>query len=356
MARPDLTPLLTTLCADTIRELNQALTRGTTLLLSRIGDAPNETIAHCQPEAILIDAVLFPQRDQVRLELLRATVGRLLAGPPALLADAGPRGDTARLTLSETYGRNTATVLTLLENHGPASNPMRMSVADILAGLPAATAIVVYDAHLLDTEARWDLRETGRPLLLVTRPDHASGLTGADAPFYGQAKTVQLKAPSVREWAHALDVCRQPMHPSDLEWLLTRTRGRVGTTIRALEMMLPNRSPRTAWHIAVRDSRQRAHDTLLLARDLHKYAPALLLAIAQNQKPYAAIPDAKSRPAQIALPLRKLHALDIIEQPAPREWQIADPLLQHALLSLLNATRARELARELFDEVSAQPA
>lgn len=348
MAGADLTLLPRELYADTLVELQQALRRGTTILLSHVGDGDGTFIADYKPKVLEIDAVLSPDRNHMRARLLRDAVARLVGGPPeVVLTDMGPRGNAARLAVADAYGSNANRVVSIIENHGPLGRQVNLSIKDALAGLPDQVPLVVFEAHLLETDARWDLREAGRPLLLITRPDHLSVLTDRDAPFYGQANTVRLQAPAAREWARALQKAGQPMHPSDLDWLLDRTRGRVSTTIRALELMVPNRSPRSAWRLAVRDSRARAHDTLLLAREVHDYASTLLLAIAQNQKPYSAVLGAK--PARVALALRKLQAIDIIEQPEPRSWQIADPLLQHALISLLNSVRAQEIASDLLD-------
>lgn len=349
MAGADLTLLSRELNADTLVELQQALRRGTTILLSHVGDGDRALIADYKPEVLQIDAVLSPGRNQMRAQLLRDAVARLVGGPPkVVLADMGPRGNAARLAVADAYGSNANRVVSVIENHASPGGQVNLSITDVLAGVPDQVPLVVFEAHLLETDARWDLRETGRPLLLITRPDHLSVLTNHDAPFYGQANTVRLEAPAAREWSRALQKAGQPMHPSDLDWLLDRTRGRVNTTISALQLMVPNRSPRSAWRLAVRESRARAHDTLLLAREVHEYAPTLLLAIAQNQKPYSAVPDAK--PARVALALRKLQGIDIIEQPEPRSWQIADPLLQHALISLLNSMRAQEIASDLLDQ------
>ncbi len=80
---------------------------------------------------------------------------------------------------------------------------------------------------------------------------------------------------------------------------------------------------------------------------MHVYAPALLLAIAEGRRPYPAIDGAA--PARIALALRKLRALDVIEQSKPRVSQIADPLIEHALRALLNRSRMRTMLADMVD-------
>jgi hypothetical protein len=349
VGRPDLRPLIQELHGDALAGLDRALGRGTAILLARVGDGEQELIAQYPHPILAIDATLYPDRWALRFELLReVAVGLLGADPASVLSDLGPDGDAARLALATAYGERASRVMALLrQDTPPAQGNVRISVADALAGAEPEVPLVVFDAHRLETDARWDLRELERPLLVVTRPDHHAQLTADDAPFYGHAQTLTLRAPGPNEWMRALNTVGIRMHPADLEWLLARTRGRVATTVQTLELLAPNRSPRTAWRLAVRGSLSRAHDTLALARSVHAYGPTLLLAIAQEHKPYTAVPNAP--PARVALALRKLRSVDIIEQPEPRAWRIADPLLEYALRSVINSTRMRLASAELFD-------
>lgn len=346
MGRADLSHLFTELHGDALAALDRALGRGTAILLARVGDGERQLLAQYQHPAVTIDATLYPDRESLRFELLRRAVTNLLGSDPAsVLVDPGPDGDAARLMLAETYGQWTEHVMALIERGAaPAPGQLRLSTNDVLAGLDDEVALVVFDAHRLDTDARWDLRELERPVLLVTRPDHHAALTGADAPFYGNVQTVTLRAPGPGEWIRAFTTIGLPMQTIDLEWLLDRSRGRVATTISALELITPEHSPRTAWRQAVTRSLPRAHDILALAREIHAYAPTLLLAIAENRKPYQALPDAPS--ARVALALRKMRSLDILEQPEPRAWQIADPLIEHALRSMINSSGTRQTLAE----------
>ena len=340
MERADLNQLTAQLYGETLAGLDRALGRGTAILLARVGDGERQLIAQLKRPVVTIDATLYPDRTSLRFELLRAAVENLLAASPQpVLSEVGPSGDVARLALADAYRERTEHVMALLERSTvPPHGQLRLSIHEVLAGLQDDVVLVVFDAHRLDTDARWDLRELQRPLLLVTRPDHDSTLTGADAPFYGDAQTLTLPTPTPAEWMRALVTIGLRIHPTDLEWLLDRSRGRVATTISALELAAPERSPRNAWHQAVRRSLPRAHDILALAREIHPYEPTLLLAIAAARQPYKALPEA--RPARVALALRKMRSLDILEQPAPRAWQIADPLIEHALRSMINSSHA----------------
>jgi hypothetical protein len=343
MERADLNQLVVQLHGETLAGLDRALGRGTAILLARVGDGEHQLIAQLKRPIVTIDATLYPDRTSLRFELLRAAVESLLApSPQSALSEAGPSGDSARLALAEAYGERTEHVMTLLERRTPPPRgQLQLSIHEALAGLQDDVALIAFDAHHLDTDARWDLRELQRPLLLVTRPDHHSTLAGADAPFYGDAQTLTLPTSTPAEWMRALTTIDLHTHPTDLEWLLDRSRGRVATTISTLELVASERSPRTAWHQAVHRSLPRAHDILALAREIHPYEPTLLLAIAEARQPYKALPDAPS--ARIALALRKMRSLDILEQPAPRAWQIADPLIEHAFRSMINSSHTEDL-------------
>lgn len=351
MAGPDLTGAIRELHRDALAGLERALGRGTAMLVARVGDGERELIRLYDRDrpVVSIDATLFPDRGSLRFELLRSAVTYLLAAEPrAVLADIGPDGDAARLALAEAYGAQAGRVMAVLQREAPPSfGQLRLSLGDVLAGVEEHVPLVVFDAHRLDTDARWDLRELERPVLLVTRQAHYSALTSEDAPFYGHSQAIALRAPTAPEWMRALSHVGHKIQPTDLEWLLDRSRGRVATTTAALELKTPERSHRTAWHQAVQNARQQAHELLALARSVHVYAPSLLLAIAEGRRPYPAIDGAA--PARIALALRKLRALDVIEQSKPRASQIADPLIEHAIQSLLNHSRLHDTLADTFD-------
>lgn len=350
MERADLNRLIAELHGETLTGLDRALGRGTAILLTHVGDGERDLIAQLKRPFVAIDATLYPDRTSLRFALLRLAVEELLApSPPSVLSVVGPAGDAARLALAEAYGEQTEHVMALLERETPPTHDqLLLSIHEALAGLQDDVVLVVFDAHRLDTDARWDLRELQRALLLVTRPDHHAAMTGDDAPFYGNAQTITLPTPTPAEWSRALGTIGQSILPTDLEWLLDRSRGRVVPTINALELVTAERSPRTAWRQAMQRSLPRAYDILALAREIHPYEPTLLLAIAEARQPYKAMPGAPS--ARVALALRKMRSLDILEQPAPRAWRIADPLIEHALRSMINSRRTRQALGETFDE------
>lgn len=351
MARPDLTELARALHRDTLEGLNEALEHGTATLVARIGDGERPLVAQMERPHFLLDATLYSSREAMRMELLRNVVAALVGGDPGrLLTEPTPAGDRARLVVSEAYGRDAGRVIRLLEGP-PVITPkdaVGLSLATIFQGAPIHDALVVTDAHRLDTDARWDLRELDRPLLFVTGPGHLDSLVASDAPFYGQTQTIRMGVPSIADWGRVLAELNFPLLPSDLDWLLLRTRQRVGTTYDALKRVAPSRSIRTAWSSAVRDAIPRAHNALLLASAVHELAPRLLSAIAQGRKPYPEIPEASNQ--RVALALRKMRDLDLLEQMKPPVWQVADPLLQHAFVAMVDRDRVRVLQTELSEE------
>jgi hypothetical protein len=336
MAGPDLTGVIRELQADALAGVKRALGGGTALLVARVGDGEHQLLAQYDQPAVRVDATLFPHRGSLCQQLLQAAAAHRLGGDPAtVLADLGPQGDRARQALVEVYGSSAGQVMLQLED-GAATGPP-LSLTDALAPLEDDVPLVVFDAHRLDLEARWDIRELERPVLLVTRPEHVKSLTGQDAPFYGQTQTITLRSPSPREWMRALDRVGHRIHPTDLEWLLDRSRGRIAPTMAALRLKTAQLSHRTAWVRAVQSNVPRAHDLLVLARAVHTDAPTLLLALADGLQPYSVIPGAPSQ--RIARAMSKLRELDVIERPKRNVSQIADPLVEHALRSILNSSR-----------------
>jgi hypothetical protein len=345
MAGPDLSSVVRDLHGDALSGLTRALGRGTALLVARVGDGEHQLVEQYDRPLLSIDATLFPDRISVRHQLLRSAAAHLLDREPAtVLADLGPDGDAARQALVDAYGSSASHVMTQLQLDPKTA--FRLSLSDTLAGVEAHMPLVVFDAHRLDLEARWDVRELERPVLLVTRPEHLNVLTGQDAPFYGQTQSITLRAPGAREWMRALAGAGHKIQPTDLEWLLDRSRGRVGTTMAALRLKTSRESHRTAWRRAVQNTVPQAHELLALARAIHADAPALLLALAEGRQPYTAIPDAPSQ--RIARAMAKLRELDIVERPERNVSQIADPLIDDAFRSMLNSSRMQMASADFY--------
>lgn len=235
-----------------------------------------------------------------------------------------------RLHLANRFGPDTEEVIAISQG-APATE---WYLERALTALPAASRVVLLEAHRLTPEsALWELRQIANEvplqLLLCTRPAHAAKLAGPDSAVYGNVSTLELLPPTISRWAKVLAEHRRPLHPHDLEWLVQQTRGRPATTISVVERKRSSMSIRTGWHQTVRTNVARAEDVRRLASAVHPYAPRLLQAIARGAPPYGAIEGASSQ--RVARALTRLRDLDLIEQPQPRRWEIADPLLAAAL-------------------------
>ncbi|MEA2406249.1 MAG: hypothetical protein QOE69_368, partial [Thermoleophilaceae bacterium] len=247
--------------------------------------------------------------------------------------------------LAEAFGARSADALALVQGNVGIQLPL----ADIFAALPSHAALIVHDAHLLTDEAwagraLWALRaRMQRPdppgLVLLSRPWHTEPLVGLDGPFFGFARLIGLPIPSADDWAMATDYT---IKPEALNWLLRQTRGVPRTTLAVLEQLPPSdREERTqaeleaAWLAHARDAGEAAAAVRGLVRGLHRFAPRLLRAIAAGEPVYPSVPGA--RPDAIAKALGRMRDHDVIYQPGPRRWLVADP----ALVPHLASGRAR---------------
>ena len=278
-------------------------------------------------EALVADALR-----QIVRQIVTKTVEQLGVEPLEIsqLNEDTPRADQVRLHLANRFGPDTEAVIAISQG-APAAE---WYLERALTALPSGSRLVLLEAHRLTPEpALWELRQLandgGLQILFSTRPSHVAQLTGSDSALYGDVWTVELTPPPINRWAKVLSAHGHPLHPDDLEWLIGRTRGRPATTIGVLDRQNKSTSIKTAWHQAVRANIARADDVRRLAGAVHPYAPRLLQAIARGEAPYGAIEDAPSQ--RIARALTRLRDLDLIEQPQPRRWEIADPLLAAAL-------------------------
>lgn len=234
----------------------------------------------------------------------------------------------ARLRVANAFGSSTEEVIAICQ--GRTARGWQLERA--LKVLPAHSRVIAADVHrLMPESALWELRQLANDaqlqLLLSTRPSHYAQFTGPDSALYGNVWTVELSSPSLSRWAEVLG--ERELNLDDLEWLLEKTRGRVSTTLNVLEYQEKRAKIHHAWRQAVQASFVRADDVLRLTDAIHPFAPKLLRAIAQNDPPYGAIEGASSQ--RVARVLAHLRKLDLIEQPQPRRWEIADPLLSAAI-------------------------
>lgn len=266
--------------------------------------------------------------------------------PPLDLArieEDTPQAQQARLHLANHFGPDLADVVAMIRRQPVEGWHLERALAT--GALPRGSRVVVPEAHRLEPEpALWELRQIANEapfqIMLTTRAAHVPKLAGPSGAVFGNVFIAELFPIPVARWQRALAAHDRQLLPSDLEWLLQRTRSRPRTTIGVIESWTKSTSIRTAWHRAVHANLVRADDVLRLAAAIHPYAPRLLQAIASGRPPYGAIENAPSQ--RVARTLARMRDLDLIEQPEPRRWEIADPLLSAAIakLSVLATTAA----------------
>jgi len=334
-----------------VREwIHASLDQRPVLLIAPVG-AGAEDLARAELERAEQPVWLEPTVGADSQQLIAATVTQIIArlgfAGSGAMDGASPR---ARTRLVERYGASAADALAIAQG-----NPTRgWTLADAI-GRPeddpeAVPTIAVASAHRLPEPMLWELRDLanrGRvTTILTSHREHLERLTGMRAPLYGDATTIELFPPDARAWADHL-----PGTPlAELDWLLTRTRARAATTLEVLAYTSGESSLADAWQRAVSARAPEAEIVLNLASGLHPYAPALLGAIARGRPPYAAIPGAASQ--RIARALAKLRDMDLVEQPQPRTWQIADPLLEHALKARLSQPAVPSLTARSYAAVA----
>jgi hypothetical protein len=222
--------------------------------------------------------------------------------------------------IATAFGRSAQDVLDGLKR-GDAS---QLSMSQLLAALPPRAGVIVHDAHLLPAlsdRVLWAIRarvqEPHPPrVALLTREWHRGDLVGPDAAFFGFAQVFDLPVPHLFEWMRDHNV-------EDLEWLLEQTRGLPRPTLATLDRARNGQDVHAAWRVEVHESRRVAEEMRRLAHGLHPYAPRLLAAIAADDRDYASVPGARTD--AIASALRLMRDADVIYQPRPRKWLVADP-------------------------------
>lgn len=266
-------------------------------------------------------------------KLTRQTIEKLQPLPVEALGEPGREGDAARLDVARHYGSDVQEALdAAIELPGP-----DWTLTRALGPTPRAPLLVVRDAHRLQTNLLWELRElaSGRVrLLMITNDAHRGALNDTQAPFYGNGVWIEMPTLAITTWKMRLENSRVQISYESLRDLLGRVRERTGVALEVFERAadVSPASLGSAWFEAVGARMGEARQLVSLAGSIHELAPRLLLTLAVGQGPYAAMPNERSD--RIALALSRLLEHDLIEQPAKREWQISDPLMHAALARL----------------------
>lgn len=331
---------------DLIATLDRRLAQRPVLLVGPIGSGSREVAAELARRAafnvILDAAVASDDYETLVTTAVRQIASQAIAEiaqesgvPPLDLArieDETPQAEQARLRLANHFGPDLLDVFAIIRGEAVADWSLERALAT--GALPSDSRVVVLEAHRLRPESTvWELRQIANEapfqIMLTTRPAHAAQLVGPRGAIFGSVFTAELTPPSPGRWQRVLATHKMQLPPAEVDWLLQSTRGRPRTTLRVLEGATKGMSIRTAWQRVVCDNVVRAGDVLRLSAAIHPYAPRLLYAIAGGRPPYSAIENAPSQ--RIARTLSRLRDLDLIEQPAPRRWEIADPLLGAAI-------------------------
>ena len=268
-----------------------------------------------------LDPLRAGTAEGLRVDLLRDLLDLL-----ERLATASSSTQSFEVLVTQAFGSNAGAALTAAERHDGGS----LSLAEILEAIPEQATMVVRDAHLMAEDwarnALWAVRarcqrENALRVVLLTRPWRIDGLVGPDAPFFGFARVFDFADSDLAQWTDGL---RGALPPGDLEWLVIQTRGLPRPTLAVLERVRGESSDvRSAWAAEVAAARPSAWWVVRLARGLHLYGPRLICAIAANEPVYPSVPGARSDAVAAALKTMRDH--DLIYQPAPRRWVIADP-------------------------------
>lgn len=311
----------TELYGGTARDVAEALETGP-LILSGLPGSGRAPLVHELARDVPVIEVR-PRRAGTLAGLKLDLLNEILEASAAF-AEATTRQDFARLVAIK-FGPRAAEVLATVER-GEASE---LSMREILAGLPARATVVVHDAHLLPALSDnflWALKgqaqaPNGPWVALLTREWHRSRLLGADAPFFGFGRAVDLPVPALEQWSRS----GWRVDDRDFAWLFAQTRGLPRVMLAVLERVGSGITPPAAWQVHVSESERVADEVLRLAYGLHPYGPRLLAAIATEDRVYRSVPEARSD--AVATALRVLRDHDLVYQPRPRKWVVADPAL-----------------------------
>jgi hypothetical protein len=317
------------------RHIRRSLGLKPLLLLGPVA-AGAEDLARAEVEfaknAVLLRPTIGASAEEIAISIVTQVVFRIDPNGAKAFEGDDPGVHRARRRLARRYGGDTPWALEIARGERSRDWSIARAVGSGEQASIRPLLIAIANVHRVPAAMLWELRDlanAGRVLLVATtHPEPATNVVGVDAPLYGNATVIDVPPVEPRMWERSLS---EALHRADIEFLRAVTRGRAESTIEILSFLTPDGSVRSAWLSAVEARRREAESVLNLAAAVHDYAPRLLLTVAGQRAPYRAIPGAPSQ--RIARALGKLREFELIEQPTPRQWQIADPVLQVALLA-----------------------
>lgn len=205
-----------------------------------------------------------------------------------------------------------------------------MTFDEALRGVPEGVTVVLEHAHRLwDRRPLWTLRayaQEGLSVVLTARPHAARSLASEKEAFFGFARTVEL--PATVNAAQAEPLYELPSN--EVEWLLERTQHLRGP-FAEVAATIPSSGGMVAVAFEFQTSmRATSMEAILtLAQQVTPWGARILAAVARGERPYRAAGSAN--PSRSAQALRLLQNADLIYQPQPRQWALADPFLAEAI-------------------------
>ncbi len=307
------------------------------VVVAEPGAAESELVAElCETDVVRIDARAAGTHWGLLVEVTRVLIDRLLPNSDiGLHASSVAREDAYRL--AEAFGAHGTDAISA--TMGLPTERWTLDAA--LEGVHGAV-LVIEHAHLLTEKwaerALWTMRNrvahTQLKVVLLTRQWHAERLLGHEEAFFGLARRIDLRAAISEERMKALN-----LSGSDEQLLEIDTNRQISTIAEVLLAARSNGGVQPAYETLVASRSATANALLSAAHRIHPLAAQLLLAIAHDLPPYREA--IRVPPQRVATALNALRDADLIYQPEPRRWILADPLTAEALRRRNDAMRGR---------------
>lgn len=166
-------------------------------------------------------------------------------------------------------------------------------------------------------------REPALRVTLVCRRGAVNLAAGSDAAFFGDGTWLTIDNPQPEVWRRALGDAEVA------EAALARTGGHVHSTLLVAHRAEQAGGVEQAFATLAVEHSPLAARAVQHAASLHRLGPVLLRAIANDQRPYGAIPDAPSR--DVAAAAQRLELAGLTHRVQRGQWRVVNPLVARAL-------------------------
>lgn len=219
------------------REVEEFLSEGPLIVAANPGAGIAELVTEIASDTVVLRVREAATPLGFRMQLARLLVARAETMPWGNDAAASSR-PPARTILALQFGRRARDIVAFAQGDVERD----IAFADLVSGLTERTAVVIDEAHLVDTiagsEVLWGLRDH-RQLVLATRPWFVERLRHPGAAFFGHGRTVDLSSATL-----------QPLleDPRDVRFVVERT---LGNADLAAEILSREGDVRRGWSEAV---------------------------------------------------------------------------------------------------------